>query len=49
MRDALARADGDHRGVGAARRERLGYAPGRIDPAIVDALAWFREQGMLPA
>ncbi len=30
-------------------RERLGYAPGPIEPAIADALAWFRQQGMLPA
>jgi dihydroflavonol-4-reductase len=28
-----------------ARRE-LGYAPGPVDPAIRDALAWFRQQGM---
>lgn len=30
-------------------RARLGYAPGPIDPAIADALAWFRARGMLPA
>lgn len=29
-----------------ARRE-LGYAPGPIEPAIADALAWFREHGHL--
>lgn len=31
-----------------ARRE-LGYQPGPLEPAIVDALKWFREHGMLPA
>jgi dihydroflavonol-4-reductase len=28
-------------------RAELGYAPGPIEPAITDALAWFRERGYL--
>lgn len=30
-----------------ARRE-LGYSPGAIEPAIADAIAWFRDHGKLP-
>ena len=28
-------------------RAELGYEPGPLEPAIADALAWFRERGML--
>ena len=31
-----------------ARRE-LGYSPGAIEPAIADAIAWFRDHGKLHA
>jgi dihydroflavonol-4-reductase len=29
-------------------RQALGYSPGPIEPAIADAIAWFRAHGMLP-
>ena len=29
-------------------RNELGYSPGPIEPAIADAIAWFRAHGMLP-
>lgn len=31
----------------AKARAALGYAPGPIEPAIADALAWFRANGHL--